>query len=180
MMSEKQLAYVKGVYQLMKDLDAPKGDTSENISPDEEINKRYTLNERPDILAKIQRLQREAQDLPNFVEKILGTVMRTKFVSDKQIIQIDKAFSKYIMNEEVSENLENSQVMKVSQGNRKWSLIERPDIKEKITAIRTHGEYTNIPDNIKNIFTNILKYNMVSEKQIEVVENTYKRHFGGR
>jgi hypothetical protein len=181
MMSEKQLAYVKSVYQLMKDLDMPKGDDSENISPDEEINKRYTLNERPDILAKIQRLQREVQDLPNFVDKILGTVMRTKFVSDKQIIQIDKAFSKYILNEEVSENLDNSQVMKVSQGgNRKWSLIERPDIKEKITAIRTHSEYTNIPENIKNIFTNILKYNMVSEKQIDVVENTYKRHFGGR
>lgn len=179
-MSEKQLSYVKGVYNLMQDFDKSEV-KSENVSSvDEEVNKRYTLQERPEILAKIQRLQREVQDLPNFVDKILATVMRTKFVSDKQIVQIDKAFSKYILNEEVPENIENSQIMKSSQGNKKWSLIERPDIKEKIVAIRSHGEYTNIPDNIKNIFANILKYNMVSEKQIDVVENTYKRHFGGR
>ena len=179
-MSEKQLSYVKGVYNLMKDFDKSEVKPEDASSVDEEVNKRYTLQERPEILAKIQRLQREAQDLPNFVDKILATVMRTKFVSDKQIIQIDKAFSKYILNEEVPENVENSQIMKSSQGNKKWSLIERPDIREKIVAIRSHGEYTNIPDNIKNIFANILKYNMVSEKQIDVVENTYKRHFGGR
>jgi hypothetical protein len=90
--------------------------------------------------------------------------------------EIDKAFDKYILKQEVSEDKPTDIVKKVE--NKKWNLIERPDVKDKILEIKRHSEYSNIPMSIRNIFTNILKYNMASEKQIEVVENTYKRYFG--
>lgn len=173
-MSDKQLSYVKSVYQSMKSQGEKASNSTSNV--DGAINNRYTLSEKPEILAKIQRLQREVNELPSLVEKILNTVMSSKFVSDKQIIQIDKAFDKYILNQEVADENPTSVVKKVD--NKKWNLIERPDVKDKILEIKRHSEYSNIPMNIKNIFSNILKYNMASEKQIEVVENTYKRYFG--
>ena len=123
-----------------------------------------------------ERTPREVNDLPTLTEKILNTVMSSKFVSDKQIIQINKAFDKYILNQEVSEEKPTDIMKKVE--NKKWNLIERPDVKDKILEIKRHSEYSNIPMSIRNIFSNILKYNMASEKQIEVVENTYKRYFG--
>ena len=172
-MSEKQLSYVKSVYQAMKSQNEP---TTEATEDNKAVNNRYTLSEKPEILAKIQRLQREVDDLPSLTEKILNTVMSSKFVSDKQIAQIDKAFDKYILKQEVSEDKPTDIVKKVE--NKKWNLIERPDVKDKILEIKRHSEYSNIPMSIRNIFTNILKYNMASEKQIEVVENTYKRYFG--
>ena len=172
-MSEKQLSYVKSVYQAMKSLEVTSTETSHS---DSAVNNRYTLSEKPEILAKIQRLQREVDNLPSLTEKILNTVMASKFVSDKQIIQIDKAFDKYILNQDVADEKPTDIMKKVE--NKKWNLIERPDVKDKILEIKRHSEYSNIPMSIRNIFTNILKYNMASEKQIEVVENTYKRYFG--
>lgn len=173
-MSDKQLSYVKSVYQSMKSQNETT--SVESYEDNKAVNNRYTLSEKPEILAKIQRLQREVNDLPTLTEKILNTVMSSKFVSDKQIIQINKAFDKYILNQEVSEEKPTDIMKKVE--NKKWNLIERPDVKDKILEIKRHSEYSNIPMSIRNIFSNILKYNMASEKQIEVVENTYKRYFG--
>ena len=181
-MSDKQLSYVKSVYQMMKSKDG-EVKVEENAPISEgEVNNRYSLNERTEIFAKIQRLQREVQDLPQFYDKILMTVLRTKMVSDRQIVQIDKAFAKYILNEEVQEG-DKPSVSKISSPsgqNKKWSLTERVDVSEKLSALRNHPDYSDIPKSVRNIFANIMKYKTVSDKQIEVVENTYKRHFGGR
>lgn len=179
-MSSKQLSYVKSVYDMMK---AKDGEVEEKAPITEgEVNNRYTLNEKTDVLAKVQRLQREAVDLPQFYERILSTVMRTHTVSDRQIVQIDKAFAKYILNQEVEETTGSvsSKLPTTSNQNRKWSLAERLDVSEKLSAIRNHPDYNDIPESVRNIFANIMKYKTVSDKQIEVVENTYKRHFGGR
>ena len=39
-------------------------------------------------------------------------------------------------------------------------------------------DYYNIPMEVRNIFSNILKYKRVSEKQAKTVENTYRRYIG--
>lgn len=176
-MSSRQLSYVKSIYNIMQNIDKNENNFNNSLNAGE-INNRYTLVEKPDILNKIQRLQHEVDNLPNMIDGIFTTVMKTKFITDKQIIQIEKAFSKYILKEENTEVV-NTQTFSQNK-NKKWSLFERPDIKEKILNLKRHSEYINIPQTIQSIFDNILKYNTVSDKQIEVVENTYKRHFGGK
>lgn len=179
-MSNKQLSYVESIYNIMKNIDK-NGDKSTNSDDIVEVNNRYTLVEKPEILGKIQRLQHEVENLPSRIDGIFKTVMKTKYITDKQIVQIEKAFSRYILNENVSDsNDKESLWMNKGNQNKKWSLFERPDVKEKILALKRHSEYINIPQTIQNIFENILKYNTVSDRQIEVVENTYKRHYGGR
>ncbi len=178
-MSDRQYSYVSSVYQLMLNLDSKSEEVTSDVSaPDALINNRYTLSEKPEILAKVQRLQRDVENLPTLTSKILNTVMHSRYVSDKQIIHIDKAYNKYILNEDVREDAPIESVKKAD--NKKWNLIERPDVKDKIIELKRHSEYVNIPSSVKNIFSNILKYNMASDKQIEVVEKTYKRYFGGK
>jgi hypothetical protein len=176
-MTDKQQAYVENKYKSMILFDS-RNEKKEVV--DEEINNRYSLVEKSDILAKIQRLQTEVDDLPDFYAGILNTVMQYKTVTDKQIVQINNAFSKYILGEENTTVKKNVIVGQNKLGNKKYNLIERPDVKDKILALQRHPDYTNIPEGVKNILNNILKYNSASEEQIRSVENTYNRYFRGR
>ena len=174
-MTEKQQNYVVSKYKVMKMLDKEK---KKEVFEDE-INNRYTLLEKPDILAKIQRLQTEVPNLPDFYIGVLNTVMQYKVVSDKQIIQINNAFSKYILGEETSSEKKNVVLGSNKLGSKKYSLMELPDIKDKIIALQKHPDFTNMPEGVKNILNNILKYNSASEEQIRSVENTYRRYYRG-
>ena len=87
-MTERQRNYVVNKYKIMKVYDSQEKKEVVN----EELNNRYTLLEKPDILAKIQRLQNEVDDLSEFYKGVLNTVMQYKTVTDKQIIQINNAF----------------------------------------------------------------------------------------
>lgn len=179
-MSEKQQLYVEGIYKAMKKLDKDLIEKQKDDNfIDKNINNRYTLVEKSDILAKIQRLQSEVPDKLN--EKtlsIIRTIMSTKFVSDRQILRINEAFDKYILKKEISEN-ENVTEGKKRVTNRVWNLIERPDVKEKIKKIQSLSDYYDIPDGVRNILENILKYNSASDSQITTVERTYNRYFRG-
>ena len=64
--------------------------------------------------------------------------------------------------------------------NRKWNLLERPDVQEKVMALRNHPEFGNMYSATQNIINNILKYKSVSEKQIESIDKTYNRFFKGK
>ena len=64
--------------------------------------------------------------------------------------------------------------------NKKWNLIEREDVKEKILRVKSLSDYSSIPSGVRNIFENVLKYNSVSDRQIETIERTYNRYFKGR
>ena len=179
-MSEKQYNFVSSVYSYMLDLDKSQGKKEKDVS-DSDINNRYTLSERPDILAKIQRLQNEVADRLNSerpkVSSIMETVLKTQRVSDKQIRYINEAFSEYILGEQVVK-VESNMPLSVSKPeNRKWNLIERPDIQEKVTALINHPEFNNMYSATQSILKNILKYNSVSEKQIESVERVYRKYF---
>lgn len=178
-MTEKQQKYVENTYNMMLE-SAKKVDKSHKPEPtlDIEVNNRYKLIEKPDMLAKIQRLQSEAESvLPDFIKGILQSVMTYKYVSDKQIKHINDAYAEHILGETPKGN---NTPVKNSIGPQKWNLIERSDIKDKILELQKHPEYSNMHPTVRDIFTNILKYNSVSEKQIESVERTYKRYFGGR
>lgn len=182
-MSIRQKNYVDGVYKNMLEIDDIEKEKSANKEKDKteevNVNMRYKLSEKTEMLAKIQRLQAEVYDKLGEVEKgIIKSVMDSHWISDKQIRRLNIAFSKYINGEEVDEV-----ERKVTAGgnnfkNKKWNLIERPDVKEKIIQLQRHSEYTNMPSGVRNIFENILKYNSASESQIKSVENTYKRYFG--
>lgn len=69
-MTDKQQAYVENKYKSMILFDS-RNEKKEVV--DEEINNRYSLVEKSDILAKIQRLQTEVDDLPDFYAGILET-----------------------------------------------------------------------------------------------------------
>lgn len=180
-MTPKQQSYVESVYKAIKDIDAPKKveeETSVSVE-DREINNRYKLVEKPDILAKIQRLQSEAGD--KLSEKLLGiiqSIMTYKQVSDKQMNRINEAYSLYILKEDIVDSRENK--IDKSIENKKWNLIEREDVKEKIMKIKSLPDYSSIPSGVRNIFENVLKYNSVSDRQIETIERTYNRYFRGR
>lgn len=179
-MTEKQQNYVKSIYNSMRNLDKAGAESKKSIG-DKDINNRYTLLERADILAKIQRLQTEVIDeLPDFVKNILNSVMTYKYVSDNQIYYINDAFSRYILKESGVNEKQSSGLSKTNIGVKKWNLIERPEIKEKILELQKMSEYSDIPHSIQDIFNNILKYKSVSENQMNVVEKTYRRYFKGR
>lgn len=179
-MTEKQQNYVKSIYNSMRNLDKVGVEPKKSIG-DKDINNRYTLLERADILAKIQRLQTEVIDeLPDFIKNILNSVMTYKYVSDNQIYYINDAFSRYILKESGINEKQSSGLSKTNIGVKKWNLIERPEIKEKILELQKMSEYSDIPHSIQDIFSNILKYNSVSENQMNVVEKTYRRYFKGR
>ena len=93
---------------------------------------------------------------------------------------LENSASKYILGEENTTVKKNVIVGQNKLGNKKYNLIERPDVKDKILALQRHPDYTNIPEGVKNILNNILKYNSASEEQIRSVENTYNRYFRGR
>lgn len=179
-MSEKQQLYVEGIYKAMKKLDKDLIEKQKDDNfIDKNINNRYTLVEKSDILAKIQRLQSEVPDKLN--EKtlsIIRTIMSTKFVSDRQILRINEAFDKYILRKEINDS-ESVSEGKKRVTNRVWNLIERPDVKEKIKKIQSLSDYYDIPEGVRNILGNILKYNSASDSQITTVERTYNRYFRG-
>lgn len=198
-MSPKQRTYIENIYQIMLKLDSRlssmKSDQdkenqsnrpdssnklsnqgSQSLAADPDINNRYTLLEKPDILAKIQRLQSEAQDkLEEWQNSIIENVMRSKYVSDKQIIQIERAFSQYILGETPVQS--QSQIGKNRLGSQKYNLLDRPEIKEKIEQLQAMPNYKEVPQGVQSIFENILKYKMMSEAQIQTVERTYYRYF---
>ena len=180
-MTPKQQSYVESVYKAIKEVDAPKRvEEDDSVSvEDREINNRYKLVEKPDILAKIQRLQSEAGD--KLSEKLLGiiqSIMTYKQVSDKQMNRINEAYSLYILKENIVDSRENK--VDKSVENKKWNLIEREDVKEKILKVKSLSDYSSIPSGVRNIFENVLKYNSVSDRQIETIERTYNRYFRGR
>ena len=180
-MTPKQQSYVESVYKAIKEVDAPKKvEEDDSVSvEDREINNRYKLVEKPDILAKIQRLQSEAGD--KLSEKLLGiiqSIMTYKQVSDKQMNRINEAYSLYILKENIVDSRENK--VDKSVENKKWNLIEREDVKEKILRVKSLSDYSSIPSGVRNIFENVLKYNSVSDRQIETIERTYNRYFKGR
>ena len=186
-MSIRQRNYVDGVYKYMQEIDDLERDKEKEksvnqnrgLTEEANVNMRYKLSEKTDMLAKIQRLQSEVYDKLGEVEKgIIKSVMDSHWISDKQIRRLNIAFSKYINGEEVEEVEKRVTAGGSNFKNKKWNLIERPDVKEKIIQLQRHSEYTNIPTGVKNIFENILKYNSASENQIKSVENTYKRYFG--
>lgn len=171
-MTVKQRNYVLGIYDLMQELDKGK---KNNICDSIGINNRYSLMEKPDVLIKIERLQNEVFDkLSEFYKGIILNVLSNHIVTDRQLIQIDKMYTKYILNQSSTVSIEQKSF--ATEKNRKYSLIERPDISEKIRMIKASSEYFNIPLEVRTIFDNIIKYGMVSEKQAKTVENTYKRH----
>lgn len=180
-MTERQQNYVKSIYNSMLNIDKSTVNSQKGIG-DKDINNRYTLLERADILAKIQRLQTEVIDeLPDLIKNILNSVMTYKYVSDNQIYHINAAFSRYILKEDDNSSIKQSSgLSKTNIGVKKWNLIERPEIKEKILELQKIPEYSDIPQSIQDIFSNILKYNSVSENQMNVVEKTYRRYFKGR
>ena len=183
-MSEKQQNYVLSIYDLMQKIDnknkVKENNENESAAFDKYVNNRYTLAEKPEILAKIQRLQEEVKDkLTERQIGILNSVMENKFVSDRQIYQIEKAFNSLILGIEDEEEKKNVILGRNTLGTKKWNLIERPDVKEKIIALQKLSDYSDIPYEIQNIFSNILKYNSASDAQIRTVENTYRRHFKG-
>ena len=183
-MSEKQQNYVLSIYDLMQKIDnknkVKENNENESVAFDKYVNNRYTLAEKPEILAKIQRLQEEVKDkLTERQIGILNSVMENKFVSDRQIYQIEKAFNSLILGIEDEEEKKNVILGRNTLGTKKWNLIERPDVKEKIIALQKLSDYSDIPYEIQNIFSNILKYNSASDAQIRTVENTYRRHFKG-
>lgn len=177
-MTEKQQKYVENTYNTMVEQDNKVVATKPESVVDTEVNNRYKLIEKPDMLAKIQRLQSEAESvLPDFIKGILQSVMTYKYVSDRQIKHINDAYAEHILGE--TPNVTTAPI-KASIGPQKWNLIERSDIKDKILDLQRHPEYYNMHPTVRDIFTNILKYNSVSERQIESVERTYKRYFGSR
>ena len=89
--------------------------------------------------------------------------MENKFVSDRQIYQIEKAFNSLILGIEDEEEKKNVILGRNTLGTKKWNLIERPDVKEKIIALQKLSDYSDIPYEIQNIFSNILKYNSASD-----------------
>lgn len=175
-MTLKQQKYVLGIYDLMQDI-LKESEKSGELNRGVYINKKYSLIERPDILSKIQQLQMECYDnLTSLQQNIIHSIMTNHSMTDRQIVQIEKAYSQNILHE----NVENKNVI-LNVGdkqNKKYSLLERPDIKEKIETLMNLFDYYNIPIEIRNIFSNILKYNRVSEKQAKTVENTYRRYIG--
>ena len=184
-MSIRQKNYVDGVYKYMLEIDElekekeKSSNQNRGITEEANVNMRYKLSEKTDMLAKIQRLQAEVYDKLGEVEKgIIKSVMDSHWISDKQIRRLNLAFSKYIDGVEVDEFEKRVTAGGSNFKNKKWNLIERPDIKEKIIQLQRHSEYTNMPMGVRNIFENILKYNSASENQIKSVENTYKRYFG--
>lgn len=184
-MSEKQQQYIEGIYKSMKALDEKekKTEDSDKTSVEDnivkEINNRYSLVEKVEILAKIQRLQEEAPDkLTEKLKNIINTVMSTKYVSDRQILRINQAFDKFILGKDIDDKVFNEPLNKSQSTNRKWNLIERPDVKEKIVKIKGLSSYFDIPQGVRNILENILKYNSASDSQITTVERTYRRYFG--
>ena len=52
-------------------------------------------------------------------------------------------------------------------------------VASKDQSLQKLSDYSDIPYEIQNIFSNILKYNSASDAQIRTVENTYRRHFKG-
>lgn len=186
-MSDRQMGYVESIYHTMKRQDKEEEERiqkskEKGVQIDTDINNRYTLNERPDILSKIQKLQTQCKDVLQKENpktySIMETVLRTSRVSDKQIAKISEAFSLYILKEE-PKNVETYSPLSVGKSdNRKWNLMERPDVKEKVVALKNHPEFTNMYATTQNILTNILKYNSVSDKQIDIVERTYNRFYG--
>ena len=175
-MSIKQQRYVLSVYDMM--LEVNKKSEQDNKGSDGTfINKKYSLVERPDVLAKIQQLQLECYDnLTTLQQNIIHSIMSNHTMTDRQIAQIEKAYSKNILHEK--EEQRNVVLDMGTSTNKKFSLLERQDIKEKIEELMGRQDYYNIPMEVRNIFSNILKYKRVSEKQAKTVENTYRRYIG--
>ena len=175
-MSIKQQRYVLSVYDMM--LEVNKKSEQDNKGSDGTfINKKYSLVERPDVLAKIQQLQLECYDnLTTLQQNIIHSIMSNHTMTDRQIAQIEKAYSKNVLHEK--EEQRNVVLDMGTSTNKKFSLLERQDIKEKIEELMGRPDYYNIPMEVRNIFSNILKYKRVSEKQAKTVENTYRRYIG--
>lgn len=85
-MTEKQQKYVENTYNMMLEVDKKAYKSHNSVAVlDTEVNNRYKLIEKPDMLAKIQRLQSEAENvLPDFIKGILQSVMTYKYVSSRQ------------------------------------------------------------------------------------------------
>ena len=177
-MTSRQQNFVESVYKSMKSMDK-REEAINNPQIDSDINNRYSLSEKSEVLSKIQKLQEPCildmlmKESKRTVD-IMETVMATHFVSDKQLKYIDAAYSKYVLSE-VSINTDSNTLDVGKNENRKWNLIERPDVVEKIMAIKSSSRYDGLYETVKNILDNILKYKIISNKQIETVEKTYKR-----
>ena len=183
-MSDKQLNYVEDVYKRMlaldnKDIHKPAENNS--LVFDADINNSYSLSERPDILAKIQRLQNECLDKLNAERpktvSIMTNILNRRRVSDKQIKNINEAFSIYILGEVPKEEEVNVPLDVMKPTNRKWYLTERPDVLDKVNALVNHQEEFNISAKRRDFLSNILKYRNVSDKQISIIEQMHSEYF---
>lgn len=175
-MTENQRRYVESVYKAMLNLDNPKGRKGVPLEDDETVNRHYKLIEKPEILAKIQRLQSEVSDkLSDFTLNVIENIMKYKNVTDKQILCINRAYSELILGEK--EEVKDMTLNTKKSENQKWSLADRVDVREKIESLQKMPYYSDIPSGIRNILENVLKYKTVSEKQIETIEKTYDRYF---
>lgn len=175
-MTENQRRYVESVYKAMLDIDNPKVKKGIPLEDDETVNRHYKLIEKPEILAKIQRLQSEVSDkLSDFTLNVIENIMKYKNVTDKQILCINRAYSELILGEK--EELKDMTMETKKKENQKWSLSDRVDVKEKIEMLQKMPCYSDIPSGIRNIFENVIKYKTVSDRQIETIEKTYDRYF---
>lgn len=177
-MTPKQEVYVKSVYSAMKGIDNKEQQEDSVVVED---NKKYPLTEKPEVIMKIQRLQNEVSDkTPQITKDIIATIMKYRTISEKQLRHINDAYISLVVEgkDTVSMSYNSNSSNSSSGTNRRYTLEDRPDIKEKIDKIMSSNLYFTLPDKEYQIVQSVNKYKTVSDKQIFYIEEAYKRLFG--
>lgn len=172
-MTEKQAKFVERYYTEMQGIDLQENQMSKVLSDE---NKTYFLKEKPDVIAKIQRLQNEAEDvLPQKTKDIISSILRFQKVSDRQLKHVNEAYLEFILGEKSSSSDTKTDIQGTITENKKYKLSDRPDIKAKIEEIQRNKNYDTLPQKTKDILRSILKYNSVSDKQLKYVNEAFER-----
>ena len=179
-MTPKQESYVKSVYSGMKGIDNKENKEEEKVVED---NKKHSLTDKPEVIMKIQRLQNEVSDkTPQITKNIIETIMKYRTISEKQLRHINDAYVSLVIEGKdtvtnTSKQYNNDTADEKKEPNKKYTLDDRPDIKEKVTKILSSDLYYTLPERQYQIVYSVSKYKTFSEKQLFYIEEAYKSIF---
>lgn len=175
-MSDKQAKFVERYYTEMQGIDQRENEIGKMSKTLSEQNNVYMLKEKPEVIAKIQRLQNEVYDvIPQKTKDIMSSILKYQKVSDRQLRHVNDAYLEFILGEK-SNSLERPKTNEsVIIENKKYKLNDRPDIKSRILEIKDSSNYMSLPQKTKDILESVLKYNSVSDKQLRYVDEAYRR-----
>lgn len=172
-MTEKQGKFVERYYTEMQGVDLQEKQRSKVLSDE---NKVYLLKDKPEVIAKMQRLQNEADDkAPQKTKDIISSILRYQKVSDRQLRHINDAYLEYVLGEKSVRSTAKPESQSTISENRKYKLSDRPDIKSKIEEVQRSNGYDVLPQKTKDILGSVLKYNSVSDKQLVYVNDAYEK-----